>query len=520
MIRGTLALLTRSLREGARFRRAHALRIISVLIVLGLLIAAHVNAGSVGAPGLRFFESLGFLIFGLITLAGFSFFATPISEEKDDGTLALLKLADLSPLSMLLGKSTSRLAAALLMFAGLFPFSLLAVTLGGVTVHQVWATFLALAAYMVLLANVGLLCSVVNPHSRAAAAMMFLLTLLFLGVVPLMHSSYSLYQWEDAGSLLSSLMETCRPGVEFIYDSSIIVRLQKILTTGFSEPAVSVQVAASLGGAAFCFVLAWLLFDPCTETAVTGSAARPKTRRASKGKSRRPRLVLRTWRWALVWKDYHFIAGGPLITVIKLVLYPALVLLIIWQEEWLFAVFHVSSYDAAWGATAVIGVCELLYYASSLFQHERKAGSLCTLVLLPGSMWSLTAAKALGCLLGSVPTLLLIGLMAAVLADDAAASNPWTVDGIVSLMVLLAVLLQVTALNSLIVRWGALPLAVALLLVAGSCLLPVLAMVMTILAEPHPGEYAELVPVLYMGGTLTVVLQFLISNRLRAAAAE
>ncbi|REJ93255.1 MAG: ABC transporter permease [Planctomycetota bacterium] len=519
MLHGALALLSRSLREGARFRRAHAFRIISLLIVLGMLAAAQAGAGSVGAPGLRFFELICFLIVALITLAGFSFFATPISEEKDDGTLALLKLADLSPLSMLLGKSTSRLAAALLLFVGLFPFSLLAVTLGGVTVHQVWSAFVALAAYMVLVANVGLLCSVISPNSRAAAALMFLITLLFLGLVPLLHSSYGLYRWDDSRTLIGDLAVACRPVVGFVHDASVIVRLQSILATGFDASAVSVQVLASLGGGAACFAAAWLLFDRCTETAVSGRPFRSGPTGTSARFFRVPRLVWRVWRWPLVWKDYHFIAGGPLITAMKLVLYPALIVLIIWQEDWLFALFYVSSFDAAWGATAVIAVCELIYYASSMFQHERRAGALPTLVLLPYSTWTLTAAKATGCLLGGIPTALLIGFLSVVLVDDSLAANPWRVEGIVALLVLLAVLLQITALNSLVVRWGAAPLAVAILLIAGGCLLPALGAIMALLAEPDASEYAELVPVLYAGGVLTVILQFLIGNRLRAAAA-
>src|SRR5262245_50288767 len=160
MLRGTLTLLTRSLRDGARMPRAHGVRLASVLILLGMLIEAHVSSGGVGAPGLRLFRWISYLSIALVSLAGLGFFAGAISEEKEDGTLGLLKLADLSTLSIVLGKSTSRLAIALVVFIGMLPFALLSITLGGLTAKQVWAAYVAIAAYLILVANIALLYSV------------------------------------------------------------------------------------------------------------------------------------------------------------------------------------------------------------------------------------------------------------------------------------------------------------------------------------------------------------------------
>src|SRR5688500_2598287 len=112
-----LALLTRALRDGARLRRAHAFRIGMMLILLGMLIQAHYLSGGIAAPGLNFFRSLAFLNVALITLAGAGYFASAITEEKEEGTIGLLIMADLSVVSILLGKSTSRLVAAALVFA-------------------------------------------------------------------------------------------------------------------------------------------------------------------------------------------------------------------------------------------------------------------------------------------------------------------------------------------------------------------------------------------------------------------
>ena len=84
--------------------------------------------------------------------------------------LGLLRMTDLNPLSILLGKSTSRLCGALLLLAAQFPFTLLAVTLGGVSARQIVAAYLALGAYTFFLCNLALLASVVARRTGQAAA--------------------------------------------------------------------------------------------------------------------------------------------------------------------------------------------------------------------------------------------------------------------------------------------------------------------------------------------------------------
>src|SRR5262249_47455071 len=116
----------------------------------------------------------------LISLAGISFFATAITEEKEEDTLGLLKMAGIDPVGILLGKSTSRLLGAALLLLVQFPFTLLAITLGGVTLGQVLAAYFSLTAYMVLLANVGLLCSVVFQRGGMASIITGLVLVVYL----------------------------------------------------------------------------------------------------------------------------------------------------------------------------------------------------------------------------------------------------------------------------------------------------------------------------------------------------
>ena len=73
-----------------------------------------------------------------------------------------------------LGKSTSRLLGAILLLLVQLPFTLLAITLGGVTLNQVIAAYFSLMAYMVLLANVGLLCSVIKRRGGSSSSVTLL----------------------------------------------------------------------------------------------------------------------------------------------------------------------------------------------------------------------------------------------------------------------------------------------------------------------------------------------------------
>ena len=108
---------------------------------------------------------------GFATLAGPLMFATCITEEKEEQTLGLLRMANVGPLSLLLGKLAPRLASALLILIVQFPFTLLAITLGGVGWSQVFAAFCTLLAHVFLIANVGLFCSVVGRRTGSAVGL-------------------------------------------------------------------------------------------------------------------------------------------------------------------------------------------------------------------------------------------------------------------------------------------------------------------------------------------------------------
>ena len=113
MKRAVAALFSWSLRVDVVSVTPHVIRGGFAPFVLMSEGAAAVDAFLTVGPGLRFFRSICTLNVMLITVSGVSYFVSAMSEEKDAGTLALLKLAGAPPLGIILSKSTSRLISAL-----------------------------------------------------------------------------------------------------------------------------------------------------------------------------------------------------------------------------------------------------------------------------------------------------------------------------------------------------------------------------------------------------------------------
>ena len=129
--RGTFALVERSLRVEVRMTRTHLVRLLFAGIILFLLVQMHDDMAWRQSPGRDFFTYICYLNFGLLNLAAMSFFSTVITEEKEEMTLGLLKMAGISPIGILLGKTSPRLIAVAMILSVQLPFTFLAITLGG-----------------------------------------------------------------------------------------------------------------------------------------------------------------------------------------------------------------------------------------------------------------------------------------------------------------------------------------------------------------------------------------------------
>ena len=240
--------------------------------------------------------------------------------------------------------------------------------------------------------------------------------------------------------------------------------MQSILQTGFSESALSSQVIANIAIGALFLGLGWFFFETCTRNEKPATEERGLlSRRRGAGNS----IVGagRAWHWALGWKDFHFVAGGKMLMLVKFTAYFGIMGLIVWTER-KYGGGRMRVED--FGTMALsIGTCalviELAIQGSRVFHTELKWKTWSSVVLLPKSIGEIAYSKLFGTLIGLLPALLVI-FVGAVCAPDGffdavqdMLEKPGGWYGISQLILLI----HLSTLLSLYVKWGAMPLAFA-----------------------------------------------------------
>lgn len=462
MLHKTFALLHRSLRTDVRLLRTHFFRAALLAIVLFWLFEERGSLMS-GSPGLQLFSFLVYCNFWFITLAGGLYFSTAITEEKEEQTLGLLRLAGISPPTLLLGKWLPRVIGGLLLITIQVPFTLLSITLGGVLMHQILAAYSTLAAYLVLCGSLGLFASVVCARSGSAVVVAFLLIAAFFLAMPVFNGLLSI---AIANGLLPAGWFSDSPA-EFwdAYHLSALDRLGQIMQTGFKDPIFGVQVIGNVVVALLFGLASWLLFDRMTrnETAALEVSSRWVARMARLGRMKSHRV----WRTPIVWKDFHQFAGGGW-TVLKFFAYPVLIAIVVFSLQG----FSATSFTAVqlglfiiWIMLLVI-LAELAVLAARTFRTEIKAQTWPLIALLPRTLADVSYAKIAGGLLGLAPAVyyLLVGCWLA--ADEVASTLGQLTDNADAILLLSYVLLQfvlfwhLAALLSVVWRWAAWPLSI------------------------------------------------------------
>lgn len=408
MFSRTFALFLRSLRVDARLLRSHLMRFGLLGFVVVNLFISQLLSFAIGAPGLHFFRFITWVNFGFASFAGILLFSTAITEEKEEQTLGLLRMANVGPFALLIGKLAPRLLAALLILAVQFPFTLLAITLGGVSWHQVHAAFWTLFAHIVLMGTLGLFSSVVCRRSGIAVALTALLVLAAV-LLPLIAFFYfmSVTVPSTEPAWIQRVHEWGQAISDQVVRNTAGWRLSQILSTGFDEAAVGWQVGTNVALAGLLLGVSWLVFDLFNrnvDVAVsqTGRVAALLTGRR-RGRSRR------AWRRPLAGKDFRTFTGGWTAGLAKLLLYgPAAYLLLLTVNDW-----SPSRIDADRLGALLMGLMlylalplEALLLAARVFRAELKEKTWPALMSLPLSLPEIAYPKVAGCLLGLVPAVL------------------------------------------------------------------------------------------------------------------
>jgi len=459
MLRKTLALLVRALRVDARSLRPHLVRVGLLATILWLLFLADTAARLTGSPGLQLFVSLTYVNVWFITIIGVTYFSSAITEEKEERTLGLLRMADIGSGSILLGKWAPRVVGMLSLIAVQFPFTLLAITLGGVTQAQVNAVYVALFLHLLSVGTYSLLASVYCRNTGTACRVAFL-ALFFRWLIPFL-----------AGVLAvapGTGMFGSRP-LQFLHrfnEGSVYALTARALSTTFAEGPFPEAAAWSLVESVFVFFLSWLIFDWCTQ-GDTVSDVQPSV--WTRFLSRRQRANhRRAWTAAIAGKDYMLLSGGTRGSTLRLLIY--LVISIVFLVIVNIGGGSITVQDV--GGTLLgfgIGflILDVVQSAAKVFRVELQEQTWSALMMLPRSMNGVAWSKIGGCAIGWWPSLSLIALGGLLVPNAISA----ILDGLFSPDVILAfgyfvlqvvLFLELTVLTSITLTWAAWPLAAPL----------------------------------------------------------
>jgi ABC-type transport system involved in multi-copper enzyme maturation permease subunit len=496
--------------------------LLGVIFLVMLPMQATFRSGMFGAPGLHVFESIIWIDFIFLSLAGLSYFATAIAEEKEEMTLGLLRMTNLNPVSILLGKSTSRLIGVGMLLLVQLPVTLLAVSLGGVATRQILAAYCSLLAYAFFVCNLALFCSVVFRRSVTATFCSGVLLLGFFWVPNMVESILKgmsvPYQINLARGGWAIVMRLARWGKQ----ASPTGQINHIFTTGFADAPIGFQVLSNVGLGLAAFLVSWMLFERFTREQKEDAPVRAPFLRRTGRASRVPAYVVGAN--ALTWKDSVFLGGGRPGVILKFVVLGVIMAC--------FDLFLASvggeklnqtmiGGTMVWGAV-VVGGAMLAFEISRLFKSEVQYKTLASLVLLPINIPELAYRKIAGCLLGLLPVMVYFVLGMALVPDGVreVVHDLLTQTGAMMILVVVVtqyiLFLHIVAALSLLIKRGALPLAFVVHYIGGIIVMVPLSIGMFTMGS------GDAVMVLCTGVTVTatVCIHYWIGTRLTRLAAE
>jgi hypothetical protein len=520
MITPLLALFNRSMRVESRSIWTYLVRLLLVGFISLMLLGTWMASMTQAAPGKTFFTMLIFVNLVIVVGVGLAYFASAITEEKEEATMGLLIMTGLNPVSILLGKSTSRMITMLLLLVAQVPFTLLAVTLGGVTVTQVVAAYVALLAFTVLLCNIALYCSVCCQRAVTASVLTGVAFVFFLVFPYIMQGVHYLMlenvMIQEDGSLSNFILVTAQG----LMDMNPFRRMAQIVGIGFMEGIFTYQVWSSLIGGVLFFVLALLSFSGRTREQKVAGQGRGLIARST------GRLSFfsagRCSGHPLIWKDFHFLSGGVSMIVIK-----TLSLFLLAGIFMFFTILAVSqSYlrKVDWDdvftttggfvmITALVALgLELCVIAGRVFKSEIKWQTHSSLMTLPWNTSSIVGQKLIGASLGTVPYLIYFlagAIMAYELFFDALSEIAREPDAV--LAILLGIMqfimfLYLVAFYSLILKWGAFALAFVTYFMASTTLSYCIAIPGMMLSFASRQIFNSFFPIFLLGSGVSVAI--------------
>jgi ABC-type transport system involved in multi-copper enzyme maturation permease subunit len=396
MIRPIFALFIRSLREDTRAKFTPIMRASLVLVILFFIAVNQRDFARQNAPGLQVFFIVMLVNLAGLVLGGLTAFCSAITEEKEDETLGLLRMTNLNSVSILFGKSLSRFVSAAFLIVAQIPFTMLCVTLGGVSAITILKGYEILLCTLFLLCNLGLLMSVIARKTAMAVALS-----LFVGVIWYAALPFYFAITLRVATMPSGLLH------EVSGHAIVLNPIMQLGTLVFGNPGGGFPKTLpdpllfhAIAGTV-CFLLAWALFGKfCSGTQETA----PRKKKATPGEKKlripRPGVL------AIAWKDFWFLGGGRRGLILRYIAYALLIFGIV--GAFLAEKSRLQSDDIGemFMVFSLIGLgVEIILASARIFGSERKALTLSSLLTLPLPLGEIVRQKILGMLPPFIPAL-------------------------------------------------------------------------------------------------------------------
>ncbi len=397
-----LVLFKHTLRMDNANWHTYVVRLAMIVFMLLSILQIHTTSAfmpGVRAPGLSCFHSLTVINLLFICIYAISLSSSAITEEKEANAFSLLMMTGISPFTMLLSKSLGRLMSGLMLILAQFPFTVLAVTLGGISFKQVFATYILLISLMFLLNNLGLLISVVSKKSYTAATFTVIYLISYLAGI----------------GLLSKYLEL-KGFVSLAHYLLPFNRLGEIFSTGFDGYIVDWNSAINILQGAMFFLLSCFLFNRFAWEEPENAPASLNLRH-----SKKPFLkffkISRTWNQAISWKEFYFTVGGCHTIVGSFVVMSMIVTLVgsfeymNSSEDGIKMLESISDLLICTGI--IVSIVKLIYIASVIFSNDIWENTIQEIYTIPATLKDIILQKIKGAVLILIPsvTFVAIGLL-------------------------------------------------------------------------------------------------------------
>ena len=307
-MKSTMAVLWRDLASLPRRKRFYLKRAAVIMVGgLALMWGLWMTRGSQDSTiGLVLFSSLTMTSLVALLIISITTACWSVVREREERTLGLLVLSDISTRGFVCGKAGTSLFSTTMTILSILPLFILAISLGGISIMQVLTAFGILLSTIFLGTGIGLLGSCSCTETRQANSLTAFLSVLWFIVAPI------------AAILLLSVYSNNYRSADFAMSIISPFAAMSQINYGNQLHLAGLNCALSLALGTACIAAANAVLPRTVvsrERPSVAAAVREKMR--SSEKTRKWVIPARILGNPVAWKDHHYYHGGTRATWTK-----------------------------------------------------------------------------------------------------------------------------------------------------------------------------------------------------------